>query len=240
MTVKEHYDNHLGQYYSWFSGDFEYNKNNFKEFCIKNKIKPFKSKYAIDLGSGHGIQTLAMAELGFFVKALDFNTHLISELKSKKAEYPIEVFEDDIKNISKYSLPQPELIICYGDTLTHLDCVDEVKTLIFDSYNILLSNGKLLLSFRDYSNELKDINRFILVKSESKRILTCFLEYYTEKLRVTDIIYEYENDKWIQKVSSYYKLRLDRDIVTIFLKKIGFKIELNSITNGIITIIGQK
>jgi 2-polyprenyl-3-methyl-5-hydroxy-6-metoxy-1,4-benzoquinol methylase len=240
MTVKEHYDNHLGHFYSWYTGDFDKNRNDFKEFCIENEIKPFGSKYAIDLGAGNGIQTMALADSGFKVKAIDFNNQLIAELKSKIGSYPVEVFNDDIKSVRKYSKPQPELIVCCGDTLPHLDSCAEVQKLLKDSFEILVPNGILILTFRDYSTALLDTNRFIPVKSDSQRILTCFLEYSTDKVMVTDLLHELENGNWVQKVSSYYKIRLTRDLVSGYLKDSGFRIRLDKVTNRIITLIGQK
>jgi SAM-dependent methyltransferase len=240
VTTKEHYDSHLGNFYSWYTGDFDKNKDSFKAFCIDNEIKPYDSKCAIDLGAGNGIQTIALADLGFKVKAIDFNNQLISELKSRIGNSPVEVYNDDIRFVGKYSEPQPELIVCCGDTLTHLDSFAEVQKIIRDSFDILTSKGRLVLTFRDYSTELEDTNRFIPVKSDSQRILTCFVEYSVDKLRVTDLLYELENDKWVQKVSSYYKTRINRDLVLGFLKGSGFKINLNNLANRMITIIGQK
>lgn len=240
MTVKEHYDNHLGTFYSWYTGDFDKNKDSFKTFCVDNGIKPIGSKYAIDLGAGNGIQTIALSDLGFKVKAIDFNNQLIAELKSKIDKPSVEVFNDDIKLVRKYSSPQPELIVCCGDTLAHLDSFSEVQKLIQDSFDILSAEGRLILTFRDYSTALEDTNRFIPVKTDSQRILTCFIEYFTDKLRVTDLLHEYENGKWIQKTSSYYKTRISRELVLGFLKDSGFKISFDNIANRIITIIGQK
>jgi len=240
MTVKEHYDNHLGNFYSWYAGDFDKNKDAFKALCIENDIKPGDSTYAIDLGAGNGIQTIALAESGFKVKAIDFNSQLIAELKSKIGNLPIEVFNDDIKFVGKYAQPQPALIVCCGDTLAHLDSFSEVQKLIKDSFDILSANGRLILTFRDYSTELEDTNRFIPVKSDSQRILTCFVEYFPYKLRVTDLLHEYENGKWIQKASSYFKTRISRELVLGFLKDSGFKIGFDNIANRMITIIWQK
>ena len=240
MTVKGHYNNHLGNFYSWYTGDFTKNKDSFKTFCVGHDIKPVDSKYAIDLGAGNGIQTITLSDLGFKVKAIDFNSQLIAELKSKIDNHYIEVFNDDIKLVSKYSQPQPELIVCCGDTLLHLDSFSEVQKLIKDSFDILSPSGRLILTFRDYSTELEDTSRFIPIKSDSQRILTCFIEYFADKLRVTDLLYEFENDKWIQKISSYYKTRISRDLVLGFLKDSGFKIRFDNIANRMITIIGQK
>ena len=91
MTVKEHYDNHLADFYSWMIGDFEKGKDSFKDFCIKNEIKPNKTGNAIDLGAGNGIQSIALGEIGFNVKAVDFNEKLLSELKQKIGGLPIKL-----------------------------------------------------------------------------------------------------------------------------------------------------
>jgi hypothetical protein len=62
----------------------------------------------------------------------------------------------------------------------------------------------------------------------------------TIRLRVTDLLHEYENGKWIQKASSYYKTRISRELVLGFLKDSGFNISFDNIANRMITIIGQK
>lgn len=240
MTVKEHYDNHLGNFYSWYAGDFNTNKDSFRKFSIDNDLQPYASKIAIDLGAGNGIQTLALAEQGFLVKAIDFNDRLISELKSRIGNLPVEVYNDDIRFVRKYSIPQPELIICCGDTLTHLGSVTEIRELIKDIFDILVKNGKVVLTFRDYSYELADTNRFIPVKSDSQRILTCFVEYFPNKIRVTDLLHEYENNRWVQKVSSYYKTRIGMDEALSILRNLGFSIIFNDVTKGLITLIAQK
>ena len=55
MTAKEHYDQHLGNFYSWMAGDFELQTSEFKKFLIENSVQPGYTGIAIDLGAGHGI-----------------------------------------------------------------------------------------------------------------------------------------------------------------------------------------
>ena len=240
MTVKGHYDNHLGNFYSWYTGDFEKNMESFKKFCLDNGIVSTGSRHAIDLGAGNGIQTIALADLGFTVKAIDFNSQLLTELKSRINNYSIEVVNEDIRLVSKYSSWYPDLIVCCGDTLPHLDSYAEIQNLIEDCFCILNPKGKIVLTFRDYSTPLEDTNRFIPVKSDSKRILTCVLEYAADKVHVTDLLHEFENDKWIQKVSSYDKTRITRDLVIGYLTESGFEIVMDKMENRIITLIGEK
>ena len=87
MNAKEHYDNHLGHFYSWMIGDFNEKKNEFLDFCMAHKIKPTESKIAIDLGAGNGIQSVPLAELGFKVTAVDFIKLCLMNLIQEKMNY---------------------------------------------------------------------------------------------------------------------------------------------------------
>ncbi|MCK5371084.1 MAG: hypothetical protein KAQ62_21135, partial [Cyclobacteriaceae bacterium] len=49
--VKEHYDKHLANFYSWMVGDFDQKRSDFQDFLENNNIYPTKSKVAIDLGN---------------------------------------------------------------------------------------------------------------------------------------------------------------------------------------------
>lgn len=240
MSVKEHYDKHLGNFYSWMAGDFDEKKNDFRRFCEQNGITPFDSKTALDLGAGHGIQSVALAELNYRVKAIDFSHQLLTELSTRKKELPVEIINDDIRKVAEYKDCRPELIVCCGDTLPHLSSAEEIAQLIKDSYHTLVPEGKLILSFRDYSQELKGTSRFIPVKNDSKRILTCFLEYFPDMVRVTDILHEQENGTWQQKISSYGKVRISQEAVLRALKEAGFHILFHDTLQRMVTVIGQK
>jgi predicted nicotinamide N-methyase len=240
MTAKEHYDNHLGEFYSWMAGDFEAKQNEHRQFLEEHSIIAASTKLAVDLGAGHGIQSVSMAKLGFKVKAIDFNRRLLTELKHNSKGLEIEVTEDDIRSIKKYADPKPELIICWGDTITHLESIQEIEQLLFDCCEALTENGKLILSFRDYSDELAGDNRFIPVKSDDNRILTCFLEYFPNHISVTDLLYEKESTGWKQKVSSYNKVRISPSTIKNYLANNGMAIIFDGVVNRLNTIIAEK
>lgn len=241
MTVKEHYDNHLADFYSWMLGDFNTAKNSFKEYCTKNEIKPGRNGMAIDLGAGNGIQSIALAELGFKIKAVDFNEKLLAELESRKADYPVEIINDNMMNISIIASEQKvDLISCCGDTISHLDTFLQLDQLLEDCYKVLTRNGRLILTFRDYSIELTDTQRFIPVKSDENRILTCVIDFFNDKIRVTDLLYEKIQGKWIQKISSYNKLRVSDDLILEKAQKTGFSVIDNTSINRMTHLILQK
>jgi SAM-dependent methyltransferase len=239
MTVKEHYDNHLGHFYSWMTGDFQTKCNEFRNFLTDNSILPSTNKIAIDLGAGHGLQSIPIAEIGFQVLAVDFNQQLLEELKINAKDLKIKAINDDIKKVEEFAV-NPELIVCCGDTLSHLADKSEIIKFISDISNSLDSKGKVILSFRDYSTKLTGTDRFIPVKSDNSRILTCILDYEEEFVNVTDLLHEKINEVWIQKVSSYKKVRIFTNEIAGYLESNGMKIKFNKLVNRLTTIIATK
>jgi SAM-dependent methyltransferase len=240
MTAKEHYATHLANFYSWMAGDFEAKQNEFRSFLQDHGIKPSSTGIAIDLGAGHGLQSVPLAKLGFRVTAVDFNQSLLEELKINAAGLPIEIWNEDIREVNQLGVLEPELILCWGDTLTHLDGKKEIGKLIFDMAAVLVPGGKMLLSFRDYSAELTGDSRFIPVKSDNTRILTCVLDYEGERVRVTDLLQERNEAGWKQKVSSYYKVRISPEEVEKLIERTGMRVAFNQVINRMTTILAEK
>ncbi len=224
MSVKKHYDEHLGDFYAWMAGDFATQQQIQQKFFEENKVTPFNSKLAVDLGAGHGLQAVSLANLGFHVKAIDFNPQLLVELKRNSNELPIDIIEDDITNFQKY-IQTAGVIVCMGDTITHLQSFEAVEQLFSQVYETLNAKGKLIISYRDYGVELQDTQRIIPVKADESRIHTCFLEYFEDKVRVTDVLHQKQNTKWQQTASSYFKLRLTQKKVEGMLQTVGFNIQ---------------
>ena len=240
MSVKDHYDNHLGNFYSWMTGDFDKNKTDFKTFIEKHSNFLSIPCKVVDLGAGHGIQSVAMAELGCQVLAVDFNQQLLSELESRAKDLTIEIKNGDIRNSGLYENFKAQIVICYGDTLPHLDTFKEIETFVKSVHNILPVQGKFIISFRDYSHELKDTSRFIPVKSDENKIHTCILEYFNDYVRVTDLLYFKENEKWLSHISSYNKVRITETDMIDLVKKTGFNIDVHVKETGFIKIIASK
>lgn len=238
MTAKEHYDNHLAAFYSWMLGNPAPLTESFRRFCLEHRIVAHNTDVALDLGAGNGIQSHALEMLGFNVFAIDFNTLLLQELKCRCASVNTEL--DDIRHVAAYAHLNPTLVVCCGDTITHLDSFEEIEKLVQDIFQILTNDGKFIVSFRDYSTELTDTNRFIPVKSDSQRVFTCFLEYFADKVKVTDLLYQKDGNEWKQKASSYFKVRLTEKIMCNYLTINGFEIEFSGKEKGVITIIAKK
>ena len=238
--VCEHYENHLARYYAWISGGVDEKIEENRKFFVDHDIQPIRSGLAFDLGAGCGFQSVPLAQLGFRVVALDLSAKMLAQLKKTAKNLPIETICDDLSNFSNYENGNIELVVCMGDTLTHLDDFKKVQALLDTIFSSLETGGGLILSFRNLTQELVELDRFIPVKSNETTIFTCFLEFEKDSVKVHDIIYEKNNAQWVLKKSVFQKLRISPDWTQKYLQKIGFAIEFYDEQNGLIFIIARK
>lgn len=240
-TAKDHYDQQLASIYSWMAGTPEAAIKRNQDLFRHLQIDSHSKGLAVDLGAGSGFQSIPLAELGFSVIAVDFCAALLSELSDRAKHLSIHTVHDDILNFSKCVDEQAQVIVCMGDTLTHLESVSAVQSLLLSIESVLATNGKLILTFRDYvSFKTQGTQRFIPVQSDDSTILTCFLEYHEDVVEVYDLLYRKEGDRWTLNTSSYPKLRIDKNWVCAQLRKAGLEVVRNEMVNGMICIAAEK
>ncbi len=239
-TVSEHYENLLADYYSWLFGDFNARVEANRSFFVASGVAPQKSGTAIDLGAGPGFQSIALAQLGFKVLAVDLSQKLLDELKNNRGTLPATTVRDDILNFTSHFPSLVEVCVCMGDTLPHLESLDQVIALFERIYNALAWEGKFVTTFRDLTHELKGLDRFIPVRSDKNTIFTCFLEYGRDYVQVHDLVYARKDDQWEFHKSSYQKLCLSSAWVLQQLRHAGFAIKSSDNAKGLITIIAEK
>jgi SAM-dependent methyltransferase len=174
------------------------------------------------------------------VTAIDFSDQLLEELRSNAKGLGIKTINSDIRSFRHVTGDDAELIVCCGDTLSHLENGMQIDNLLADIATSLKAGGKVLLSFRNYSTALTGDDRFIAVKSDDTRLLTCVLDYEDERVRVTDVLHEKEGDAWKQKVSSYFKARTSAHDVAEALKRNGMEIQFHEVINRMTFILAVK
>lgn len=239
-TVKEHYENHLAKYYSWMSGGLSNKLEENRKYFKDHNVWPRGSGVAVDLGAGPGFQSIPLAELGYQVIAIDLSNHLLAELKENAKDLSIEIINDDLLNFSKYCPDTVELVVCMGDTLTHLNTYQNIRRLLGSVYSALEIGGQVILTFRDLTSGLKGLDRFVPVRNDANTIFTCFLEYEKDYIKVHDIIYEKKHNQWELKKSVYNKIRISPKWVREVLQVFEFKVDTYDIHNGMVCIIAHK
>jgi SAM-dependent methyltransferase len=228
-NVAKHYEQLLAEHYVWMFGVSFEQKVAEQKALLDQLVATLpgarRSGTAVDLGSGPGFQSIAL-----------------EELQVRKGSYEIETREADITTLDWAALPESvPVIVCMGDTLTHLPSQESVQKLFTEVYQKLAPDGVFVLSYRDLTGELAGTDRFLPVQADDTRIMTCFLEYKSsDSVTVHDLVYVRGEGGWKLNKSSYEKLRLGSSWVAAALRKAGFTVTQEGSTGRLLMAVAQK
>lgn len=240
-TATAHYDTLLGPVYAWMVGNRQGALARSSAELEEMGLPSLSDPRAVDLGAGLGLHSLALAARGFSVVAIDSCRILLDELRSQAGALPITTVQGDLLEFRAHAPHPCDVILCMGDTLTHLPSFSAVESLLSSVAAALSGSGMFAATFRDYaSTTLTGDERYILVKRDASRILTCFLEYETEHVTVHDLLTQRLDDRWVRTESSYPKLRLAPDRVLSTLEALGLSARRETAPSGMVRIVARN
>jgi SAM-dependent methyltransferase len=238
-NVREHYESVLSQCYSRMFGDFEAKVAEQQSLLERLAVTARESGgLAVDLGCGSGFQSVALARLGFRVLSIDFSQRLLAELHERAHGLPVAAVAGDIRDVGALAPTGVEIVVCMCDTLSHLDGEDDLERLFAGVAARLALEGRFILTFRDLSGELHDLDRFIPLYSSDDLIMVCCLEYEPTRVKVHDLIWVRQPDGWHFRKGMYRKLRLAPDAVVRQLENAAFTVERHEAVGGMVTLVG--
>ena len=239
-TVADHYKTHLAPVYLWMAGGFDAAVSR-GEAEIEATCPNLSSGItAVDLGAGFGMHTIPLARRGCSVVAVDTSFILLEELREHAEALPVRVVEDDLLSFQRHLNSKANLVLCMGDTLTHLPELASVEKLFSHAAESLHSGGTFITTFRDYTSPIVGQGRFIPVKSDTNHILTCFLEYESDYVNVHDVLHERNGSTWQLRVSAYRKLRLSPEWVSAALQASGFSVRVEPGLGGMVRVVATS
>ena len=238
-SVRDHYEGVLAEHYSRMFGDFEAKVAEQRALLERlGVIARHRDATSVDLGCGSGFQSIALARLGFQVMAIDFSQRLLAELRERAHGLPVETIAGDICEVAQLVPKQVELVVCMGDTLSHLEREADLTRVFEGTASRLAAGGRLVLTFRDLSGELRDLDRVIPICANDELVMSCFLEYEPCTVKVHDLIWVREPGGWRFRKGLYRKLRLAADAVTTRLERAGFTVERHQAPAGMVALVG--
>jgi SAM-dependent methyltransferase len=236
--VQHHYETLLAPIYEWMAGGADAAMGagaaDLQEFLAA------RPGLAIDLGAGFGAHAIPLARAGWRVVAIDSSALLLEELRSAAQGLRITACVDDLLNLEDHvAAHAADLVLCMGDTLTHLPDEAAVARLARSVASALAPGGRFAATFRDYTSLPARDSRFIHVRSDAGRIHTCFLEEAGARVRVHDVVHERLGGRWSMKVSSYHKVRLSPDGVAHCFRSVGLAADLSSGPRGMVRVTAR-
>ena len=239
-NVEQHYDEVLSDVYSWMYGGYDAALARYTTFFASRGIKPSGSGRAVDLGAGCGFQSIPLARLGFAVTAIDIDRKLLEELRRNAGELRLTIVRANLLQFERHVSGPIELAACMVDTLVHLGSKADVVELLAKVYRALEPGGRFVITYRDLSREALELDRFIPVRSDDTTILTCFLEFEDETVKVHDLVYRKVEGQWMFRKSFYRKLRLARAWVEEALREAGFALTESAVERGFVTLVATR
>lgn len=237
-SVVEHYENLLAPVYTWMVGGadaaFALGQSDLASILGPGQV-------AVDLGAGFGMHTVPLARAGWRVLAVDSSPVLLDQLSAFAEGLAVNTHCGDLLRFGEY-LPTGEradLILCMGDTLTHLETDDAIGSLSRLVAARLAPAGRFVATFRDYTRLPSGDARFIPVRADEHRILTCFLEECDGFVRVHDLLHERVSGAWATRVSSYRKLRLAPEAVRQTFLAAGLRATVEPGPRGMVKLVAD-
>jgi protein-L-isoaspartate O-methyltransferase len=230
-STTEHYKQLLAPIYLWMAGGIEAAlAQGAKDVAPWLTAEP---QVAIDLGAGFGMHAIALARQGCSVTAIDTSAALLTELSQHGAGLGIRTIEADLLDFRAHCECKADLILCMGDTITHLETLAQVEQLCQLMAQSLAPGGRVGITFRDYTQAPQGLARFIPVRSDADRMHTCFLEEETQHIVVHDLIHERLGGVWQMRTSCYRKVRLSPSWLQAALARAGLTSTWEPATRGL-------
>jgi 2-polyprenyl-3-methyl-5-hydroxy-6-metoxy-1,4-benzoquinol methylase len=239
-TTKDHYDMLLAQHYSWMVGDAAPASQLLAGLLQQYVLPANGPKVAIDLGAGTGIHSLLLAQMGYAVTAIDFCHALLQEWQEYTRTLPITPICDNLLQFRQHCHHPANVIVCAGDTIAHLPDWEHMGTLLADVWTALADGGVLYLSFRDHSGVPDGTTRIVPVQSNREKILTCILQYGHTHITVTDVLHQWQQEKWTLNTGSYLKLKITTDKLLPYLQQYKLRLLHCKAENGLVHLMAQK
>lgn len=226
------YDEYIAKYYGeLFKPGYEKIKQ------IENLLSDLPGSTLLDLGCGSGEYIVMLEEVGYKVYGLDYSPEMVSQARAKMKEGKKEQVQvGDLKQPYPF---EKDLIFdgiyCIGNTLPHLENLNQVNKALALAFERLNDRGKLLIQNINYDKS-DILNKEFPVLNAKDGKVKFYREYLPAESGVDDevifktvleIFYDNGAKKLIEDSSEL--LMLKKEELESFLRETGFnKIEFYS------------
>ncbi|MDX1365396.1 class I SAM-dependent methyltransferase [Arenibacter latericius] len=145
-------------------------KINDKQIDFVKSTLPTSDSKLLDIGCGIGTLSLALSNYYQNVVGIDMDAEMIrvAKTKAKDALNSVQFHELSMLKLdhflAKHSI---DGIICFGNTLVHLNSLSEINNFLQQSKAVLKPNGKLLLQIVNYDKILvKNIRQLPTIEND--------------------------------------------------------------------------
>jgi glycine/sarcosine N-methyltransferase len=139
------------------------------KICRKDKVK--NNLKVLDIGCATGELALALAKKGHQVAGIDLDEKMIAlaREKTKRTGLNTDFFMKDMTKIGEdFSPGSFDAVLCFGNTLVHLENPEKIKEVFIGIHKVLKIGGILMVQIVNYDRILSGgIKELPLLESEN-------------------------------------------------------------------------
>ncbi len=132
----------------------------FVESCFNGAVA---GKRIVDAGCGTGSLAIMLARRSARVRGFDSDEKMIALAEEKRPQALDLKFKvgDLVREMENYETGRYDAVLCFGNTLVHLESLSMIGQFIKNAYDVLKPGGKLLIQILSYDrildNNIKEL-----------------------------------------------------------------------------------
>jgi glycine/sarcosine N-methyltransferase len=154
----------VAEYYPLFFRDWETQLER-EGLSLRALFRNKGVERVLDASCGAGTQTVALAQVGFNVVAVDPSAGMLKKAQETAQKYnvahKIQFVEGDFLRLPEIVQGPFDAIVTKGNALPHLLLDDEIETTLLTFYELLRPGGILVVGMRDFAPFMEDRPRFL-------------------------------------------------------------------------------
>ncbi|WP_340113111.1 class I SAM-dependent methyltransferase [Maribellus mangrovi] len=151
---------------------------------VTNKLNSLPDKQILDIGCATGQLAFQLAAQGANVTGIDLNEDLL-EIANESIPQPNLKFRlgNMLELEADFEAGKLDGVLCFGNTLVHLQELHDMRKMIFAVYNLLKDGGHFMLQILNYDYILKDkVTELPVIENEAIRFVRKY--EFVEKSRL--------------------------------------------------------
>lgn len=165
----------------YYSDIFPYNPMQLS--FVQQQFGNLNGKHLLDVGCATGELSAQLAKQGARVCGIDLSADLLQQAGKKETSEGLSFREGNMLHLQNdFGEAQFDGVICFGNTLVHLNTLNEVRQALDGMRYVLKPGGQLLLQILNYDHILDNrVNALPKIEND----VVVFNRYY-----------DFENDSW--------------------------------------------
>lgn len=182
-----------------------------------------KMKSVADIGSGTGIDSISLSQLGLDVAAFDPSAEMINTAKEncKRLNSQIVFYNLAASEIPKAFYNKFDLVVSLGNTIANIPPKQLEKS--FAKFNkLLINDGSVLIQILNYKKILRDNERIVNITKKDNDYFIRFYDFGKKDLTFNILRFNSDNPSGKELLSTKIFPYISKEIKQV-LKKTGFK-----------------